>query len=446
MSSNGKVIWSEGMFLRPQHFQQHDRYLEQRIHGRCRGLRSHDWGFSGLKLDKGLLAVGKLALVEARGIFQDGTPFFLPDDDALPLPLDVAEGVANETVYLCFPVARPGGVETDSEDNEDSLARFRLTDREVRDNNAGYDGRYPVQIGSLRPKLMLASQERSGYVCLGLARIVEVRADKTILLDEHHIPCVLNCAASQVLGSFLRELPGLLHTRGEALAARVAGAAQGAGVGEFADLMLLQTVNRYQPVLEHLAADAGLHPEDLFALALQVMGDLSTFYRPGKRPAQMPAYQHENLSLTFIPLIDELRRLLSRVLEQNAIQIPLTKHDESVYGSARPDVKLLENAYFVLAVSAAMSSELLRSSFPPQVKIAPVEDILKLVQSALPGIGISPLPVAPRQIPYHAGFSYFELDTHSPYWDKMMQSGGFAFYIGGSFPGLELEFWAIKKG
>jgi len=265
-------------------------------------------------------------------------------------------------------------------------------------------------------------------------------------LDENFIPCVLHSGVSHVLGSFLRELHGLLQTRGEALAARVAGASQGAGVGEFADLMLLQTVNRYQPLLGHLAIDTAIHPENLFALGLQMMGDLSTFYRHNKRPIQMPAYQHDHPSAAFLALILELRALLSRVLEQNAIQIPLTKHDLSVYGSARPDVKLLESAYFVLAVSAQMSSELLRTSFPPQVKIAPVEEILKLVQSALPGITISPLPVAPRQIPYHAGYSYFELDKHNPYWEKMLQSGGFAFYIGGNFPGLELEFWAIKTG
>ncbi len=28
MSWNNRVVWSEGMFLRPQHFQQQDRYIE----------------------------------------------------------------------------------------------------------------------------------------------------------------------------------------------------------------------------------------------------------------------------------------------------------------------------------------------------------------------------------------------------------------------------------
>lgn len=446
MSINNRVVWSEGMFLRPQHFQQHDRYLERFVDGRCQGLRSHDWGFSALKLDTGQLAIGKLNLTEASGIFQDGTPFSLPDDDELPLPLDAAVGTSNQTVYLAIPLSRPDACEIDSEAAPDGLARYRLGHREVRDNNAGYDGRYPVQIGGLRPRLMLASQERSGYLCLGIASIVEVRADKTIILDEKYIPVVLKSATASILGSFIRELQGLLHTRGEALASRVSGASQGAGVAEVADFMLLQTINRYEPLLQHLAADSALHPESLFSLCLQLMGDLSTFYRSSKRPATIPDYHHDDLRVCFLPLITELRQLLSMVLEQNAIQIPLNKHSTSVYYSGRPDVKLLDQAIYVLAASAQVSSEMLRSHFPPQVKIGPVEMITQLVTSALPGIAIQPLPVAPRQLPYHAGFSYFELDKQSPYWKKMAESGGFAFHIGGDFPGLELEFWAIKKG
>lgn len=446
MSINSRVVWSEGMFLRPQHFQQHDRFLERFIDGRCQGLRSYDWGFSALKIDGGQLAIGKIALTEARGIFQDGTPLNLPDDDDLPLPLDVAVGVANQTVYLCLPLRRPEAAEIETDTSSDALARYKLSHREVRDNNAGYDGRYPVQIGGLRPRLMLASQERSGYLSLGVAQVLEVRADKTVVLDEKYIPVALTSATTSVLNGFVRELQGLLHTRGEALASRVAGTSQGAGVAEVADFMLLQTINRYEPLLQHIAADAMLHPESLFGLCLQLMGDLSTFYRPSKRPVTIPDYQHDDLRLCFMPLINELRQLLSMVLEQNAIQIPLSKHSAAVYYSGRPDVKLLDQAIYVLAASAQVSTEMLRSHFPPQVKIGPVEMIAQLVTSALPGIAIQPMPVAPRQLPYHAGFSYFELDKQSQLWKKMAESGGFAFHIGGDFPGLELEFWAIKKG
>jgi type VI secretion system protein ImpJ len=56
-----------------------------------------------------------------------------------------------------------------------------------------------------------------------------------------------------------------------------------------------------------------------------------------------------------------------------------------------------------------------------------------------------PLPVAPREIPFHAGTIYFELDRANPLWNDLKTSGGFAFHIGGDFPGLAMEFWAIRK-
>ena len=86
----------------------------------------------------------------------------------------------------------------------------------------------------------------------------------------------------------------------------------------------------------------------------------------------------------------------------------------------------------------------LRSLFPQQAKVGSVEHIRDLVNLQLPGIALLPMPVAPRQIPYHAGSSYFELDRGSDHWKQLANSGGFAFHIAGQFPGLNLAFWAIR--
>ncbi|QPK63470.1 type VI secretion system baseplate subunit TssK [Methylomonas sp. LL1] len=446
MSENNRVVWSEGMFLRPQHFQQHDRYVESLVRGLSQDIRAYTWGFSRLKLDHANLAIGKLGLSLCSGVFQDGTPFNLPQDDDLPLPLEVPEDEKASVVYLALPIRRSDSTEVDSEPYPDNMARFRLSERQVRDHNSGADGRYDVQIGALKPRLMCDSQERSGYVCLGVARIIEMRADKTVILDEQYIPPAVHCSSAGLLGGFVKELQGMFHTRGEALAARVAGGGQGGGVAEIADFMLLQMINRYQPLLTHLANAATLHPEDFFQLCLQLAGELSTFYRPNKRPIDFPDYKHDDLKASFMPLIDELRALLSMILEQNAVQIPLAEVKPGVYVAKRPDLKLLEGSVFVLAAKAQVSSELLRSHFAPQVKIGPVENIQQLVRSALPGIDIQALPVVPRQLPYHAGYSYFELNKQSELWGKMPASGGFGIHIGGNFPELELEFWAIRKG
>jgi type VI secretion system protein ImpJ len=445
MSINSKVIWTEGMFLRPQHFQQHDRYMERLINGRCLGLQPHDRGFYNLKIDLSSLKIGKFALTECRGIFPDGTPFNLPEDDDLPLPFDISEDIRNEIIYLSLPVRRPGATETESAANMDSLARFRTGERDVKDNNSGTEDEASLQIGKLKSRLLLEKEERSGFTCLGVARIIEVRADKNIIIDEHYIPPNLNCFAIPKLNGFLRELHGLLNTRGEAVAGRVAMSGHG-GVAEIADFLLLQIVNRFQPLFEHLSNTCGVHPEEFYRFGIQLAGELATFFRPEKRPANLPGYDHDELQTTFSPLMEELRELLGKVYQPSAIQIPLSKPKFGVYAAKRPEVNLLHNAIFVLAANAQVPPDTLRSHFPQQVKIGSVEEIQQLVNSALPGISIHPLSVAPRQIPFHVGFTYFELNKHSPLWDKMTSSGGFAIHIGGNFPGLELEFWAIMKG
>ncbi len=445
MPMNNKVIWTEGMFLQPQHFQQQDRYTEGLINGRCLGLRTFDRGFYHLKIDTNLLRTGKLALTACQGIFPDGTPFDLPGADELPHALEIPAEVRDEMVYLALPLRRMGAAETDSDAKTDGLARFRIDEREVKDYTSGSESEAPLQIGKLKVALLFQKQERSGYTCLAVARIVEVHTDRNIVIDENFIPASLNCLAIPKLTGFLRELYGLLNTRGEAIAGRVAMAGHG-GVAEIADFLLLQMVNRYQPLFEHFSNTAGLHPEVFYRFAIQLAGEMGTFFRSDKRPAKLPIYDHDNLQATFAPLLEELRELLGKVYQPTAIQIPLSKPKFGIYAAKRPDVNLLESALFVLAANAQVPPDALRSLFPQQVKIGPVEEIQGLVNSSLPGITIHPLSVAPRQIPFHVGFTYFELNKQGPLWVKMATSGGFAVHIGGNFPGLELEFWAIRKG
>ena len=94
--------------------------------------------------------------------------------------------------------------------------------------------------------------------------------------------------------------------------------------------------------------------------------------------------------------------------------------------------------------AARVAAEALRQRLPNQIKIGPVEKIRDLVNLALPGVAIYPLPVVPRQIPFHTGFSYFELDRNSDLWKQLDASGGMAIHVAGEFPELTLELWAIR--
>jgi len=144
-------------------------------------------------------------------------------------------------------------------------------------------------------------------------------------------------------------------------------------------------------------------------------------------------------------VIEDLRRLLSTVLERNALQVELVDRGYGVRTAVIPDPELARSASFVLAVNADMPAEQLRQRFPTQSKLGPAERIRDLVNLALPGLGLRSLPVAPRQLPFHAGFHYFELERSGELWKQVERNGSLALHVAGDFPGLELEFWAIRQ-
>jgi type VI secretion system protein ImpJ len=443
MSWDNRVVWSEGLFLRPQHFQQADRYVENLVRRRVANLRPYPWGVTELKLNRELLSLGKFAVQEARGVLEDGTPFSLPEEADHPAPLEIAENTRNSIVYLALPAYQPGAIEAAPADATETVARLAVHEQEVSDTTATGRAGTAIEIGRLRLRLVPEGADRAGLICLGLARITEIRADKQIVLDETFIPPTLDCAAAKNLAGFIAEIQGLLHHRGEALGGRVADSGT-KGVAEIADFMLLQVVNRWEPLLSHLVAAHSVHPESFYALAVQLAGELATFTTANKRPPAFPAYRHDDLAATFAPVMRSLRQSLSAVLEQTAVPIPLQARKYGVHVAPIADKTLLTTAAFVLAVKATIEAERLRRAFPTQIKLGPVENIKELVNVALPGIAIRALPVAPRQIPYHTGVTYFELDRTSPYWKAMQTSGGLALHVAGDFPGLEMELWAIR--
>ena len=443
MSADNRVVWAEGMFLRTQHFQQADRYTEWLARCALGAARAYPWGVTELQINREMLAAGKLALGRCAGVFEDGTPFSLPDGADHPPPLDLPETVRNCMVYLGLPVRQPGGVEVEPATDGQTTARYATRDYEAPDAVAGGDQSATLQVGRLRLRLLLETEEREGYTCIGLARIVEVRADNNVVLDEAFIPPCLTCTASPVLSGFIAELQGLLHHRAVAVAARVTDSGT-KGAAEIADFLMLQAVNRYAPLLNHLITASLVHPEDFYRLAVQMAGELDTFTAADRRPPTFPPYRHDDLQRSFRPVIAELRQSLSAVLEQTAIPIPLQERRYGVRVAVISDRSLLTTSTFVLVVKAEMDLDTIRRLFPTQATIGPVEKLRDLVNSALAGIKTRALQVAPRQLPYYANATYFELDRASPFWKELNQSGGMALHVAGDFPQLEMELWAIK--
>lgn len=444
MGYNRKVIWSEGMFLRPQHFQQQERYLEDRIHERSLVSEPYYWGFKTLEIDSASLAIGKLRLLGAEGLLPDGTPFSFPATSPGPEPKGFVEGAVGDIVYLALPLKRPGAEETIFEDKADSLARYCVTDDEVHDCNAIGGEPAELQTGLPRFRLLLGKELTESWTALPVARVIECKSNKQLVLDKQFIPALLRSGCHPVFHAWIVESLGLVYQRADMLSERLNQPGRG-GVSQISEFLMLQMLNRYQPLLWHAADCSKQHPEYLFKLLIQIVGELATFSKSPRRPAEFPKYNHDDPHACFGPLMLEMRESLSQVLEQTAIQIDLVEKNYGIYVGQVRDKTLLSTSSFIISAHASLSADQLRTQFLSQVKVGPTSKIRDLVNLHLPGIKLNPLPIAPREIPYHAGYNYFEMECTGELWSEIKSSGAFAMHISGEFPQLELECWAIKK-
>ena len=444
MTWHNKVMWTEGMFLQPQHFQQQDRFAARQHQGSLTATCAWPWGFVALQIDEAALLQGRVMVSAARGVLPDGQAFSIPDDDPAPPAFEVPPDTRDQLLVLAVTQARPGVTESDVEASDSAMPpRWRVADVEVADIHANSLRQAPLQVGRLNLRLMLAQGANEGTTTLGTVWVQERRADGRVVLDTRYVPPMLHALAHPILDGYVREVLGMLHQRGEAVAARLAQPGR-AGTGEIVDFLLLQLINRQQPVFAHVQRLPVLHPEVLYALCLGLAGELSTF-REQRRPVVYPAYRHDDHATVFAAVMADLRQSLSMVMAQTAVPIDLQKRPSGLRVAIIADIELQRTATFVLAVNANMPGEALRARFPTQVKIGPAERILDLVNLQLPGVALRALPVAPRQIPFHAGCTYFELETRgNELWKQLEASAGLAMHIAGDFPGLSLEFWAVK--
>ncbi len=442
MSFYNRVAWTEGMFLRPQHFQQQDRFFCHRQRRLQRQLHAYAWGITLAEVDPALLLLGQIGFTSIEAVLPDGVPYNAPAVDSLPEPFRVPEGTKDKLLCLAVPIERSAGLNLAAAGAE-SVTRYIFQDHEITDETLGGDAREILQLAQLSVTLKLESDDLSGYISMPLVRVKEISDDGEVKLDPRYIPPCLNIQNIPEIKRMLKEIEAVLKQRAEATAARLS---QGQGTASsIADFLMLQLLNRYQPLMTHLVKANGTHPEQFFRELVAMIGELSTFCQANKRVPTLPEYQHEQLTSVLGSCYLLLSQSLSSVIEQTAVHLPLEARKFGIRVAAVADRQLFERAVFVLAVKADVAVEELRARLPAQIKVGPVERIRDLVNNQLPGISVAVLPVAPRQVPYHAGYHYFQLEKNNSYWTQLKDSGGVAVHLSGQYPALEMELWAINQ-
>lgn len=441
-----KVLWGEGLFLRPQHFQQQDRYHEHRLHESVKAIHPYAWGVARLEIDQEALANNALRILDLALRFPDGELIDAPGLDALPDQVDLGQlphSQQSVTYYAALPAFKPFGGNFAMPGQAANGVRFVQSDDDTPDL---YTQAAQARLSYLKKSVRLVAEHepRDSYTHFPLLRLRRA-AGGGFELDPAFIPPSLTVRSAQQLFLPLRRLVDALQAKVAALQGHHREPSRHViefRSGDMSSFWLLHTANTALATLTHYFHHPTLHPERLYEQLLSLAGGLMTFSTSWTL-ADLPPYQHADPGPAFAKLHLIIRELLDTVISSKYFAIALREVKPSYHHGMLDSQKIDDKTVFYLAVSADMPAVELVDVVPLRLKVGAPDDVEKFVLSAMPGVRLQHAPQVPAAIPVRPDATYFLVEGKGQLYERMLQAQSACIYAPSGLRGLKLELLAI---
>jgi type VI secretion system protein ImpJ len=428
-----KPIWTEGLFMTPQHLQQTDFYHEALLHARVHALVNYDWGITDIQFDERSLSAGQLKIVKAHGVFPDGTPFIVgehgedevearPVEGSFPAALDALD------VFLAVPALRDNQANTALDPAKAGPAiRFVAEQYNMPDVNTGRNEQ-SINWARHNMRILFGTEPREAYETI---RIAQLERDKTgsIVIKERFIPSLLRIGASKWIMSKLRQVLSVMVGKQRVLAEgrRMRSAASiDFQASDAAKFWMLHTMNSFIPHVSHLVDHGSCHPEELYLMIGSIIGELCTF-SPDGDPTDLPKFNYLELGEVLPPMFDRAINMINAVLAEQYIIIPLEKRDDGMYLGRFEDPAIPRKHEFFLECSGHDEATL-REKLPKLLKVASWTQVGYILNAAIPGVKTEVEYRPPGAIPVKPGLVYLRVTMNGDYWNDVLSSGTIAIY------------------
>ncbi len=442
------MVWWEGMYLGPHHFQAQNRYFEDSIRFATSLLWGQAFGFTGYRLDKEALSNGTVGLLQASGIMPDGLAFNMSDGDGLPRPRNFATLFPPTdytlTVLLAITARRPDGLNCAiKQEDVDEKVRFIEHTAILSDETTGRDEK-PVGLGRKNFRLIVPSELSPETVSIPVARIMR-SGSGGFIPDPEFIPPCLQIGASSRLMDLTGRLIDIMEEKSSSLA-RSAEGSTGLSFSnkDIASFWFLHTVNSGLAALRHHYFSKRGHPEELFVDMLRLAGALCTFTLDS-HPRTLPAYDHLNPDLCFGQLEKQIREHLELIIPTSCIPIIMTRTADYFFGGEITDERCVGRATWLLGVRSGIGELDLIRRVPQLVKICSEKFVGELVRRAMPGLSVAHVPSPPPAVSPRAETQYFLINRSGPFWDHIVQTRRVGIYIPGDIPDPEIDLLTILE-
>jgi type VI secretion system protein ImpJ len=396
---NSRVLWKNGIFLTPQHYQQADRQLESLL----RPVGPHDWGVVSLQLDTAALAEGRIGLRRCRAILSDGTPVDVgrdlrtnrDGDDPLPAaqPFELRSGPGRLSVWLKIP-------------ERVADKRYLETPIELADIYNPANKR-TVLVGHKNLSFAFTGQPLEGHTVLKLAEVDRDTANVPVISSEYVPPCRVLAGSpffAQLIERLVVRLEGRVRDR-----ARLKDRIE--------EITALGAMMQTLPVLSHLqqpSVQEATHPQVLFTEMLRLAGALSLL---SKDPPTLPAYLHEDPYSCFRALDLQIAVLLGLAapsqVDAFTLRIRPGFEDNIIWDATVPRGRPAAGERMYLVLSGDFDFQHVVEQIPRRAKLGGPRSLDNALANGWPGLKLipEPAPEALRARTRSAVAAFFQLPT-----------------------------------
>ncbi|MCU4413330.1 type VI secretion system baseplate subunit TssK [Acinetobacter sp. WU_MDCI_Axc73] len=446
-----KILWGEGLFLRPQHFQVQDSYHEQRLNHTIRSTIAFAYGIKQLRFDENQLGMHVLALENVDMIWQDGEIYQAPAQDLLPEPilLDDLNLRGEMRIYLALPLLQANKQNITFDENT-QMGRYHSYLMQTHDlfTNAS-----PADISLLRRRAEFKlfdstldpQHDLDGFLYLPIGQIKR-HSSGSFELDRKFIPPLLHIEGSESLTSNLKRTLNVIRAKIKTIQTNNRENEQKLiefRSGDIVSFWLVNALNTAHATLNHVLQNPQIHPERLFFELLRLTGSLLTF-STAYDVDQLPQYRHHQLQDSFQQLDMILRDLLDTIISSRYISIALKEIRPSYWlGSLESDKITRDSRLYIAVSSSMMQTHELVQIVPLRFKVGSTLDVEQRVVAALPAIPLHHLMQVPTAIPVRSGVSYFEVEPHHELYQRMLESESICIYVPAGFQDISIELIAV---
>lgn len=328
-------------------------------------------------------------------------------------------------VYLAVPKLKLGRANVNAENGD---ARYQETTITVPDETRG-GNEQEIQVQRLNARLLLSTQDLSGYEVLPIAQIKRAsEGEARPQMDHEYIPPVLSIDAWPGLGrDIVRAVYDILGQKIEVLSHQVSDRAIGFAAADASDvnrMLMLAELNAASSALAVLAFAQSVHPLVAYTELARIVGQLSIFSET-RRPEEIPPYDHEDLGRIFRLLRDRIERLINTVRDYEYEQRFFAGAGMGLQVTLEPKWFNSGWQWYIGVNKGDLTQQDCRELLSPGFldwKLGSSRQVEILFKHRAEGLQLSPLDRPVRALPARPDWMYYEVPREGPAWRDVQET------------------------